>query len=143
MQADYPPLILYRDFSCTADILFDAWTKPDLLRKWLFVGPTSSIVHIDSDLSVHGIFSIIEREEKTGEYIDHYGNYLIIDKPERLEFTLSAPAHFPGETRVQVDIEMDDAVCTMKLKQTGVDPAITRKNWEMMLQNLKLLVENQ
>ena len=35
------------------EAVFDAWVKPELIRKWLFVGPTSEIVNVVADLNIH------------------------------------------------------------------------------------------
>src|SRR5436309_10010894 len=84
------------NFLAPPDLVFDAWTKPDLVRKWLFVGPTSEIVDIELDVRVQGEFSIVELEKTKNDHVEHYGRYTEIEQPNKLAFTLSVPKHFPG-----------------------------------------------
>src|SRR4051812_17158407 len=113
------------NFLVPPELVFDAWTKPDLVRKWLFVGPTSEIVDIDLDLRVQGKFSIVELEKTNNDHIDHYGTYTEIKQPNKLVFTLSVPKHFPAETAVTVEINTTTEGCELKLLQTGVQKNIT------------------
>jgi len=124
-----------------AENVFDAWTKEELIRKWLFVGPTSEIVKVDIDLKVNGKFSILEFERTTNDFIDHYGEYLAITRPSKLAFTLSVPKHFPGETRVVLEITPKGESSELTLFQSGVSKDVTEESWKKMLKNLKLTLE--
>ncbi len=130
-------------FSAPAEIVFDAWVNAELIHKWLFVGPTSEIVNVRIDLKVQGKFSILELEKSNNEYIDHYGEYLEISKPNKLAFTLSVPKHFPGETNVAIEIIPKGSGCELKLLQTGVSRDVTEESWRKMLAQLKRTLENQ
>jgi len=100
-------------FLAPAEIVFNAWINEELIRKWLFIGPTSEIVNVKIDLKLHGKFSILEREKSNNEYIDHYGEYLEINKPNKLVFTLCVPKHFPGETKVHIEISKETQVVSL------------------------------
>ncbi len=128
-------------YDVSPEIIFDAWTRPELISKWLFVGPTSEITNIEMDMQVEGKFSILELERKNGEYIDHFGVYKEIEQPLRLAFTLSVPKHFTGETIVTIHIFPTLNGCELKLTQEGVSKEITEKNWLEMLHQLKHAVE--
>ena len=130
-------------FLAPAEIVFNAWINEELIRKWLFIGPTSEIVNVKIDLKLHGKFSILEPEKSNNEYIDHYGEYLEINKPNKLVFTLCVPKHFPGETKVHIEISKRNPGCELKLLQTGVPKDVTEESWEKMLEQLKLTLENQ
>ena len=123
------------------EIIFDAWLKPDMICKWLFVGPNSKLINIDIDAHEGGHFSILELDKTTGQQIDHYGDYKILDSPRRLQFTLSVPQHFPGETEVMVDIVPQPGGCYVDLTQTGVPPRTTAKNWRNMLERLDVVLK--
>jgi uncharacterized protein YndB with AHSA1/START domain len=140
---DSAPVGLATTYAAPAELVFDAWIKPGLIHKWLFIGPTSEIVNIKIDLKAGGEFSIQELERTTHEYIDHYGKYLEIDPPRKLVFTLSAPKHFLGETKVTILIESHAGGCTLQLTQTGVAKEITEGSWRKMLEQLRLTLENQ
>ena len=121
-------------FSAHNEKLFDAWTKPDVMQHWLFIGPHSKIKRIDNDLRVGGRFSIVEQ---TATYdIDHFGEYTIIDRPHRLSFTLEAPAYFEGRTNVNIEFKHVADACEMIFTHEGVAASIVEKRWREMFINL-------
>ena len=65
-----------------------------------------------------------------------YGDYRKLDRPHKLEFTLSVPAHFTGETEVVISIVPQPGGCYLDLTQTGVPTRTTEKNWRAMLEKL-------
>jgi hypothetical protein len=94
------PIRINPIYQASAERLFDAWTKPDQMRLWLFKSPTNKIVRIDQILTVGGRYSILEKAD--GREIDHYGEYTAIDPPHRLAFWLEVPTHFEGKTDIVV-----------------------------------------
>jgi len=123
------------------EIIFDAWVDPGMIRKWLFVGPTSEIINIEIDPVAGGKFSILELEQNNGEHIDHFGKYKKVDRPHNLEFTLSVPKHFKGETSVNIEIIPQPGGCHLQLTQMGVPPETTEKNWRDMLAQLNSVLK--
>src|SRR4029078_1325087 len=130
-------------YLASPEIVFDAWINADLIHKWMFVGPTSEIVNVDIDLKVQGKFSILELEKSNNEYIDHYGQYVEINRPHKLVFTLFVPKHFSGESVVTIEISKTESGSELKLLQTGVSKDVTEDSWRKMLGQLKLTLENQ
>ncbi len=130
-------------FLAPAEIVFNAWINEELIHKWLFVGDTSEIVNVQINFRVNGKFSILELEKSNNEYIDHYGEYVEINKPLKLVFKLSVPKHFPGETTVTISISENENGCILHLVQTGVSKNVTEESWKKMLAQLKLTLENQ
>lgn len=122
--------------------VFDAWINPAIMQQWLFVGETSRILEIKTHLELEGTFSIQEHEQTTDEYIDHYGQYLEIDPPQKLVFTLSVPKHFPGETIVTLYFFETTGGTLLNFTQTGVPPEVTEDSWKKMLGKLKQLLEH-
>jgi uncharacterized protein YndB with AHSA1/START domain len=130
-------------FNASPEIVFDAWIKPEMIREWLFVGPSSEIIKVDINPEVGGKFSILEHETSNGDYIDHFGKYIQIKRPNLLAFTLSVPKHFPGVTNVTIKIIAEKDHCELKLIQTGVSPDATEGNWRDMLKHLNVVVEGK
>ena len=135
------PVHLNCHYDVPPEVIFDAWINPEIMRKWLFIGPTSEIANIELNAQEEGQFSIIEFDKSSGEYLDHFGIYKEIEAPLQLVFTLSVPKHFPGETTVTIHIFPTLNGCELKLTQTGVPKDITESSWVNMLHALKLLVE--
>ena len=134
------PVEVHAAYDVAPEVIFDAWIIPALIRKWLFVGPTSEIVNVVSDLKTGGEFSILELERTNKEYSDHFGRYQLIDRPTQLVFTLSVPKHFSGETTVRIDIKKTASGCELTLTQTGVSKNKTARSWKDMLKQLKKVV---
>lgn len=139
---DPGPVHVRHFYRISPEFIFDAWLKPEIISKWLFVGPSSEITGIAMNPVVKGNFSILEFERSNGDYIDHYGEYLEIARPNRLVFTLSVPKHFPGVTCVTIQIKSKITGCELILIQTGVSPDKTESQWGEMLQQLDKVIED-
>ncbi len=142
MDIQYPdPLIITCQFKAAPEQVFNAWINPVYMREWLFVGNNSRLVNIEQELIENGKFSIPEVKNGSEQYIDHYGEYLVIDPPHKLVFTLAAPVHFPEITTVRINIEPTDTGCEMTLTQTNVAKEVTEESWKKMFELLKEVVE--
>lgn len=137
-MADHAPLTLICQFFVEAETIFNAWTEPNLMRLWLFKSPTNQILSIHSKLKIGERFSILELNND--EKIDHFGEYLEIKRPHKLLFTLEVPWHFPGISKVSVNIENRPNGCEMIFTQSGIDTSLTKKSWEKMFENLNSLI---
>ena len=129
------PVNVNKKFSQTAEAVFDAWLKPEIVCQWMFVGPNNKILHVHIDERIGGKFSILELSD-TGEKIDHYGEYFIIDKPHELSFTLQVPRHFPGVTHVSIKLAPLASGCLLQFTQTGIDRKVIEQNWKDMFDKL-------
>jgi len=132
-------LILSRFFSVEPRAVFDAWTKPELMKSWLFKSPDNEILSITTVLKVGGRFSILELNEN--EKIDHFGEYLEIEKPNKLVFTLEVPRHFSGVSKVSIEIRDKQNGCELIFSQSGIDTSKTKESWEIMFEMLKAVTE--
>jgi uncharacterized protein YndB with AHSA1/START domain len=77
-------LTVTRTFNAAAHIVFDAWTKPELLKRWW--APKSfgvSLFECEQDLRVGGAYRCaFGRDPKTPEVFS--GRYLEVNPPSRL-----------------------------------------------------------
>jgi len=80
-------LVVTRTFNAPAHIVFDAWTKPELLKRWW--APKSfgvSLFECESDLRVGGTYRYaFGREPRNPEVFS--GRYLEVNPPSRLVLT--------------------------------------------------------
>jgi uncharacterized protein YndB with AHSA1/START domain len=74
--------VLTRDFDAPRDLVFDALTKPDLLRRWYGL-PGWTMVVCEVDLRVGGEFRFVSRRDK-GKDVGQRGVYREIAPPERI-----------------------------------------------------------
>jgi uncharacterized protein YndB with AHSA1/START domain len=91
-------LVITRVFNAPRHLVFDALTKPELIRRWY--GPVGwSMVVCEIDLRVDGAWSFVSRRPD-GKQIGQRGVYREIVAPERLVNTESWEDWNPGELLV-------------------------------------------
>src|SRR5215471_18228082 len=89
-------IVLTREFDAPRRLVFDAFTKPELLKRWF--GPRGwSMVACEVDLRVGGTFRFVLRGPD-GEEMGMRGAYREIVPPERSVHLESFDD--PGESRV-------------------------------------------
>jgi len=77
-------IVMTRRFDAPRPLVFDAMTKPDLLKRWLF-GPSGwSLPICEVDLRVGGKYRYVWRHENKGTEMTAGGVFLEIDPPNRI-----------------------------------------------------------
>ena len=108
-----PTLRMERTFDAPAQRVFDAWTSPEVLRRWWHAEYDWETSLAEVDLRVGGAVRVVMRDpEKDVEY-GGGGQYLEIDPPRRLVFTWFWDGN---DTRqlIEVDFEEADGVTTVR-----------------------------
>ena len=126
-----------RRFSASAERVFDAWLDPNSAGKWLFATPTGKMVKVKIDARVGGSYIIVEQRD--GVDVEHTGEYLEIDRPRRLVFTLKVPKYSQENTKLTIEIRPLESGCELTLTHEGVLPdyiASTTSGWNMILDQL-------
>lgn len=112
-----PSLKITRRFNVTPEVVFDALSKPEDMRVWWTDDTT-----FDIDLRVGGTWTITRNEGDmtfmmTGEYME-------VDRPNRLKYTISMPQYSPNSDTVSIDIAQNgDGGCEVNFVQSGPDIA--------------------
>src|SRR4051812_6874372 len=87
-----------RDFSAPRQLVFDAFTKPELVKRWLLGPPGWSMPVCEIDLRVGGKYRYVWRRDSDGTDMGMGGVYRDIVKPERIVSTEKFDeAWYPGE----------------------------------------------
>jgi uncharacterized protein YndB with AHSA1/START domain len=90
-------IVMSRVFDAPRSLVFDAWTKPELLERWLGVRGGWSMVVCEVDLRVGGAYRFVWRGPDGAE-MGMGGVYREIVSPERLVATESFDdPWYPGE----------------------------------------------
>ena len=93
-------IVMTRVFDATRDLVFDALTKPDLVKRWLLGPPGWSMPVCEIDLKVGGAYRYVWRNED-GVEMGMGGTYREIVRPDRIVNTeLFDKAWYPGESRI-------------------------------------------
>ena len=105
---------LTRRFDAPRAIVFDAWTKPELLRRW-WGPPDWTLVVCEADLRVGGSYRYVVRNA-AGAEMDLRGIYREISRPGRIVHTqviVGCPAQGSDETLVTTVLAERDGVTTL------------------------------
>src|SRR5271154_3973363 len=88
MNQENTVLMVRRTINASAERLFDAWTKPELMKKWFQGGANMTTPMAETDLKVGGAWQLDMKT--TDEKVYHcFGTYKVIDRPHKLVFTWS------------------------------------------------------
>ena len=91
-------IAMTRVFDAPRKLVFDAHTKPDLVRQWLLGPPGWSMPVCEMDVRVGGKYRWVWRHDRDGTTMGMGGVYREIVKPERLVVTERFDeAWYPGE----------------------------------------------
>ena len=126
-----------RRFSAVAERVFDAWLDAEKASRWLFATPDGVMVRAEIDARVGGAFAFVER--RAGEDVEHVGEYLEIDRPRRLAFTLRVPKYSAATSKVIIEIVPQGEGCELTLTHEQVPEDFreqTASGWESILDAL-------
>ena len=132
-QNNFPPLHLEYTFQASTTTVYDAWITKPVAELWLFKNETNDL-DFKTDLKVGGRFSVAEKDGEKA--IDHWGEYLQIDMPHKLRFTLEVPAHFKGVSEVAIEVKETPVGTQLNFTQTGIDTSKTGAAWKEMFATL-------
>jgi len=132
-----------RRFRASPERVFDAWLDPKTAGKWLFAKATGQIVCVEIDGRVGGWFYIVDR--RNGEDIEHVGEYVEVDRPRRLVFTLSVEKY--ARNRVSVEIVPLPNGCELTLTDdiephTAGDASRIEACWNHFLDRLSQTIDD-
>jgi uncharacterized protein YndB with AHSA1/START domain len=87
-----------RDFDAPRRLVFDAFTKPEIVRRWLLGPPGWTMPLCEIDLRVGGAYRYVWRSDKDGSQMGMGGVFREVVAPERLVATEKFDdAWYPGE----------------------------------------------
>jgi uncharacterized protein YndB with AHSA1/START domain len=79
-------IVIQRTFRAPPEIVFDAWTRPEHLRRWW--APKSrgvTLVQCDAEVRAGGAYRYVL--ERAGERFAFYGAYREVERPARLVYS--------------------------------------------------------
>jgi uncharacterized protein YndB with AHSA1/START domain len=128
-------LAMTRVFDAPRQLVFDAHTKPDLVRQWLLGPPGWSMPVCEMDVRVGGTYRWVWRHDTNGTEMGMGGVYREIVAPERLVTTERFDeAWYPGEAlNTLVLIEKGGRTTltqTMRYESRDARDAVIKSNME-------------
>ena len=128
-------IAMTRVFDAPRQLVFDAHTKPDLVRQWLLGPPGWSMPVCEMDVRVGGMYRWVWRHDTNGTEMGMGGVYREIVAPERLVTTERFDeAWYPGEAlNTLVLIEQGGRTTltqTMRYESRDARDAVIKSNME-------------
>ena len=127
------PLHLEYTFQASVTSVYDAWITRPVAELWLFKNETNQL-NFESNLEKGGRFSVVESDGK--KKIDHWGEYIEINRPHTLHFTLEIPALFEGISEVLIEVKETPGGTQLVFTQKNIDPSKTEAAWKGMFARL-------
>lgn len=139
-------LRLERTFAAPREEVFDAWTNPEVLRRWWAAGPDWDTPAAEVDLREGGRYSLSMRNPESGDTHTVVGEYREVRPPERLVYTWAweGESPEPGETVVTVEFGDRGGETEVVLVHEGLSSEHSRgvheHGWNGVLENLRTRV---
>ena len=109
-------IVITREFNASRQMVFDAYTQPALLKRWLGVRKGWTLPVCEVDLRVGGAYRYVWRKEAKGIDMGMGGVFLEVVPPEKLVCTEKFDdAWYPGEAVSTVTFNETDGVTTLTM----------------------------
>ena len=109
-----------RTFDAPAEAVFDAWTSPEVMRRWWHAGPSWETAEAEVDLRVGGKVRVVMRGPD-GSEVDAQGEYTRIERPQRLEMTWTF-SDDPSNTQQLIELSFSEleGATTVAMVNSGI-----------------------
>jgi uncharacterized protein YndB with AHSA1/START domain len=101
-DATGPIVQIRRRVKAGAEQIFDLWTKPDLMVRWMSPFPGTVDCKANCDLRPGGAFSLVMLSEESSREVS--GTYVLVDRPRKLVFTWIGPLTNNVNTLVTLEL---------------------------------------
>ena len=136
-------LVIERTFAAAQAMVFEAWTSPEVLRRWWGAGPDWTSPAVEIDLRPGGRYRLSMRGP-SGVVRSVGGEYVEVDPPRRLVYTWAWESHGAendAATLVTVEFrEVSPGETAVILTHTGFADGerrdLHREGWELCIANL-------
>ena len=120
-------IVITRTFNGPAQIVFDVWTRPELVERWW--APKSlgvGMISCTADIRPGGRYRYVIRH-RTGADMAFNGEYIEVTPNSRLVYTQffepSASGSNPGDEPVTITVTLDEQNGRTKLVSTSLCPS--------------------
>jgi uncharacterized protein YndB with AHSA1/START domain len=141
---DTKTLRIERTFQAPVEVVFDAWTSEEVIRRWWHAELGWETAAAEVDLRVGGAVRVVMRDPNKDVEHGGGGSYTEIERPTRLAFTWI----WDGDTRwtlIQLDFEETDGITTVSFTHSGLwDEEAVRSHehgWSNILDKLGRTLE--
>ena len=108
-----------RTFAASAEEVFDAWTSPEVMRRWLHPAPDWETPEAEVDLRVGGKVRVVMRRPD-GTEIEALGEYTLIDRPHLLVMTWTFGDEPSNEQVIELSFSESEGSTTVRLVNSRI-----------------------
>ena len=129
-----------RTFDASAEDVFDAWTSPEVMRRWFHCGPDWDTPVAEVDLRVGGKVRVV-MHRPDGTEVEARGEYALIDRPYRLVMTWTFDDDPSNEQLIELSFSESEGSTTVLMVNSGISTDERSdsqdKGWDGCLDNLE------
>ncbi len=133
-----------RTFAAPAEDVFDAWTSPEVMRRWFHCAPDWETPAAEVDLRVGGKVRVVMRKPD-GTEVEARGEYTLIDRPHLLVMTWTFDDDPSNEQLIELLFSESEGSTTVLLVNSGISTDARRDaqdwGWHGCLDQLEQVVE--
>lgn len=137
-------LRIERSFHASAEEVFDAWTNPEVMRRWFHCGPDWETPVAEVDLKVGGAVRIVMRRPD-GRTAGARGEYTLIDRPHRLTMTWTFDDTPSNQQLIELAFTESGGTTTVVLTNRDISTDERRESqdegWRLCLVELQRLLD--
>jgi uncharacterized protein YndB with AHSA1/START domain/DNA-binding transcriptional ArsR family regulator len=108
-----------RTFAAPAEDVFDAWTSPEVMRRWFHCAPDWGTPEAEVDLRVGGKVRVVMRRPD-GTEAEAQGEYTLIDRPHRLVMTWTFADDPSNEQLIELTFSRSEGSTTVLMVNSGI-----------------------
>ena len=108
-----------RTFAASAEDVFDAWTSPEVMRRWFHPAPDWTTPEAEVDLRVGGTIRVVMRRPD-GTDVAAQGEYTLIDRPHRLVMTWAFDDDPSNEQLIELFFSESEGSTTVLMVNSGI-----------------------
>jgi uncharacterized protein YndB with AHSA1/START domain len=112
-------LRIERTFAAAAEDVFDAWTSPEVMRRWFHCAPDWDTPEAEVDLRVGGSVRVVMRRPD-GTHAEAHGQYTLIDRPHRLAMTWTFHDDPSNEQQIELFFSEAGGSTTVLMVNSGI-----------------------
>ena len=132
-----------RTFDASAEDVFDAWTSPEVMRRWLHCAADWETPEAEVDLRVGGKVRVVMRRPD-GSEAHAEGKYTLIDRPRRLVMTWTFDDDPSNEQVIELSFTESEGSTRVLLVNSGISTDARRDGqdggWRGCLDQLERLL---
>ncbi len=132
-------LRIERTFSAPASKVFEAWTSPEVMRRWWHAVHSWKTPLAEVDARVGGAIRLVMRNPADGTEYAGRGEYTLLDPPRRLAFTWAWESEPSAHQLIEVEFLDHGDRTTVILTNAGLPEAEKddyRDGWQNAFDNL-------